>query len=426
MVQRSTGGNAVKAAAYESGEKLEDLTTGQTFDFRRKANEVAHKEIILPADAPAWASDRASLWQAAERAETRGNSQTARTMVLDIPREIPTDLQADFARSMLRPYAEQGMAVDFAIHRITASDGGANDHIHAQMTMRRFDQTETGFAKNKARDWNDMFADFSKGKRPTGEKMKAWRDDLADRATAWCQSNGVPLEISYKSNEALGKPAAEPTLPKWHLKKLEQTGEMTPDLAEVIQFRQQKKEAVQEATAAEAEVIDLTERMKRAKPVVRPTDPKAILADLTKDAKQAREQTLFPLAEAETAQRQHAAAKSKGFWCRFNGKMRRWEEERERLDRALEEATRARVEATEHLEKEKTRLRPEAERIAKENDEANRRELAAAQPAANTFTPSPETVARLKAWQKQDAERVAKKKQQPDEEHGYKPKGMRM
>lgn len=427
VVQRSAGGNAVKVAAYEAGEKLEDPTTGQAFDFRRKANEVAHKEIILPADAPAWASDRASLWQAAERAETRGNSQTARTMVLEIPREIPTDLQADFARSMLRPYVEQGMAVDFAIHRITASDGGANDHIHALMTMRRFDQpTETGFSKNKARDWNDMFADFSKGKRPNGEKMKAWRDELADKATAWCQSNGIPLEITYKSNEALGKPAAEPTLPKWHFKKQEQTGEVTPELAEVLQFRQQKKEAVQEATAAEAEIIDLTEQLKRAKPVLRPTDPKAILADLTKEAKEASVHTLWRHSEAELTKRTHDAAKPKGFWCRFNGKLRRWEEERERLDRAFAEATQARQEATEHLEQEKARLRPEAERTAKANEEANKRELAAAQPWKTDHKLAREIRAEKKAKEKakEFLERNPPKK--PDEENAYKPKGMRM
>ncbi|EME68049.1 Ti-type conjugative transfer relaxase [Paramagnetospirillum caucaseum] len=426
VVQRSAGGNAVKAAAYEAGEKLDDITTGQTFDFTRKADEVAHKEIILPADAPAWASDRASLWQAAERAETRGNSQTARTMVLDIPREIPTDLQADFARSMLRPYAEQGMAVDFAIHRITASDGGANDHIHAMLTMRRFDQsTETGFSKNKARDWNDIFADFSKGRKPTGEKMKAYRDDLADRATAWCQSNGVALEISYKSNEALGKPAAEPTLPRWHFKKLEQTGEVTPDLAEVLQFRQQKKEAVQEATAAEAEIIDLTERLKRAKPIPRPTDPKAILADLTKDAKEASIQSLWRLTDAENAQRQHATAKPKGFWCRFNGKLRQWEEERERLDRAFAEATQTRVEAIEHLEKEKTNLRPKAERTAKENEEANKRELATTKPA-EAYKVNEELARQIKREKaKEFLERnPPPKKKSPDEENAYK--GMRM
>lgn len=121
----------------------------------------------------------------------------------------------------------------------------------------------------------------------------------------------------------------------WHFKKQEQTGEITPELAEVLQFRQQKKEAVQEATAAEAEIIDLTERLKRVKPVLRPTDPKAILADLTKDAKEASIQTLWRHTDAENAQRQHATAKPKGFWCRFNGKLRQWEEERERLGQGV-------------------------------------------------------------------------------------------
>ncbi|MBC7954176.1 MAG: site-specific integrase [Rhodospirillaceae bacterium] len=329
---------------------------------------------------------------------------------------VPPSIRKDGAAITRNPYSKEELQAIFDAPVFTGCQSVSRRFaIHAMLTMRRFDQsTETGFSKNKARDWNDIFADFSKGRKPTGERMKAYRDDLADRATAWCQSNGVPLEISYKSNEALGKPAAEPTLPKWHFKKLEQTGEMPPDLAEVIQFRQQKKEAVQEATAAEAEIIDLT-------------DPKAILADLTKDAKEASIQTLWRHTDAENAQRQHATAKPKGFWCRFNGKLRQWEEERERLDRAFAEATQTRAEAIEHLEKEKVRLRPEAERTAKENEEANRQELAAAKPA-EAWKVNEELARQIKHEKaKEFLERPPPpKKTSPDEENAYKPKGMRM
>ena len=85
-------------------------------DYGRKGG-VEHREIVLPAGAPAWAEDRAGLWNAAEAAEKRKDARVAREYEVAIPKEL-TKLQGialvrDFASELVERY---GVAVDFNIH----------------------------------------------------------------------------------------------------------------------------------------------------------------------------------------------------------------------------------------------------------------------------------------------------------------------
>ena len=43
---------------------------------------------MLPADAPAWAQDRAALWNQAEASETRKNAVVAREWEVALPSEL--------------------------------------------------------------------------------------------------------------------------------------------------------------------------------------------------------------------------------------------------------------------------------------------------------------------------------------------------
>ena len=52
---------------------------------------------------PAWAQDRASLWNAVEAAERRKDAQVAREVRVAIPRE----LSADDRRALVRDYAQR-------------------------------------------------------------------------------------------------------------------------------------------------------------------------------------------------------------------------------------------------------------------------------------------------------------------------------
>ena len=73
---RSTGANAIRLAAYRSGSRLRSELTGRIHNYTRK-KEVLWSEILAPSHAPAWAKDRATLWNAVDRIEHRCDAQLA-------------------------------------------------------------------------------------------------------------------------------------------------------------------------------------------------------------------------------------------------------------------------------------------------------------------------------------------------------------
>lgn len=116
-LSRAAGRSATAASAYRAGEKVRDERTGETFDYTAKRG-VEHAEIVLPAGAPSWATDREALWNAAEAAEKRKDARVAREYEVAIPKELDrgeaVELMRDFAAELVERY---GVAVDVAIHR---------------------------------------------------------------------------------------------------------------------------------------------------------------------------------------------------------------------------------------------------------------------------------------------------------------------
>ena len=154
-VSRSAGRSVVAAAAYRAAENIADGRLGVVWDFTRKYG-VLHSEIMAPADAPGWASDRAELWNAAERAEDkstrRGNATTGRDIILALPHEL-SDAQRlaavqEFAAGLVERY---GVAVDFAIHAPDRHSDERNYHAHVLMTTRQIGLDGFG-AKTRALD----------------------------------------------------------------------------------------------------------------------------------------------------------------------------------------------------------------------------------------------------------------------------------
>jgi hypothetical protein len=83
-VSRSAGRSVVAAAAYRLGERLNDEHYATVHDYTRRRG-VEATFTVAPADAPEWAHNPESLWNAAERAETRKNSTLAREVELALP-----------------------------------------------------------------------------------------------------------------------------------------------------------------------------------------------------------------------------------------------------------------------------------------------------------------------------------------------------
>ena len=190
-ISRSHGRSATGAAAYRSGARIADERTGVLHDYRRRRG-VEASLLILPDDAPDWASDRARLWNAAERAETRKNSTVAREFEIALPAELDAGerqrLAADFARELV---LRHGCAADVAIHRPGRTGDQRNHHAHILLTTRRL--TAVGFTE-KTRELDDL---------KSGE-IGRWRERFADLQNARLREARVEARVDHRSLEAQG------------------------------------------------------------------------------------------------------------------------------------------------------------------------------------------------------------------------------
>ena len=76
------------AAAYQSGEKLHSDFTG-TWEYGKEQERIVHTEIMLPPNAPPREyADRETLWNAVNAAEKGQNAQTARRLIITLPKEL--------------------------------------------------------------------------------------------------------------------------------------------------------------------------------------------------------------------------------------------------------------------------------------------------------------------------------------------------
>ena len=190
-ISRAHGRSATAAAAYRSGARIADARTGVLHDYqRRRGVEAAF--LLLPANAPDWASDRARLWNAAELAETRKNSTVAREFEIALPAELDAEqrqrLAVDFARELV---ARHGCAADVAIHRPGRTGDARNHHAHILLTTRRL--TAAGFTE-KTRELDDL---------KSGE-IGRWRARFADLQNARLREAGVEARVDHRSLEAQG------------------------------------------------------------------------------------------------------------------------------------------------------------------------------------------------------------------------------
>ena len=152
--ERAGGRSVVAAAAYRSGDKMEDRKYEVTHDYSRRAAGVVFSEILAPENAPAWVMDRQELWNAVETKEDthnrRASAQLAREFIPALPKELTPEQQQDLVRGFVRSeLVSRGMIADVAIHEPKEGD---NIHAHILCSMRTI--SPLGFEK-KERSWNE-------------------------------------------------------------------------------------------------------------------------------------------------------------------------------------------------------------------------------------------------------------------------------
>jgi hypothetical protein len=163
----------------------------------------------LPEGAPAWAKDRAKLWNRAELVERNGkrgknagkfkaDARRARDVLFTFPAELSAMGRLNAARIIARHVSDTHRAgVDFNIHQPGKDGDERNHHCHMLMTTRRL--TAKGFGE-KAREWDD---------RKTGPALsKGLRKFIADTLNAELAVEGKAslVRVEYRSFEARGLP----------------------------------------------------------------------------------------------------------------------------------------------------------------------------------------------------------------------------
>lgn len=151
-IKRADGRSAVAAAAYRAASSLHDARLEMTFDYTAKGG-VVFSGILAPQDAPSRFQDRETLWNAAEAADKRADSRTAREVLVSLPHELSDDQRHSLVRAFVaQSLVARGMIADYAIHYPDAHGDQRNHHAHILVATRRL--TPEGFGL-KGREWDN-------------------------------------------------------------------------------------------------------------------------------------------------------------------------------------------------------------------------------------------------------------------------------
>lgn len=191
-VSRSTGRSAVAAAAYRSGDTLTNERDGRQHDYANRTG-IDDSFIIAPSGCE-WTHDRSTLWNAAEQAEKRSNSVTAREYVLALPAELDAKERAGLARAFASAVVERyGVAADVALHAPSVGGDDRNYHAHILTTTR---EVEPGGLGKKTR-----ILDAAK---TGGPEIESLRELWAMQCNEALERHQQPARIDHRSYERQG------------------------------------------------------------------------------------------------------------------------------------------------------------------------------------------------------------------------------
>ena len=204
---RSNGSSAASAAAYRAGERIHDERSGRTYDHSER-QDVMHKEIVLPSkfadEEMAWARDRASLWNAAEIAETRKNARVAREYLVALPVELSADQRLGLVRGFSRELSDRyGFAVDFAIHAPRNFPGSDPRNFHAHMLATTREVTNEGLGAKTTLEMNDGHR-RELGLEPAINELLHVRERWATVTNQALEKAHVATRVDHRSLEAQG------------------------------------------------------------------------------------------------------------------------------------------------------------------------------------------------------------------------------
>lgn len=149
MLKRSAGKSSCYLAAYNARERIEDVRTGDVYDYSYRS-DLFHHCILAPEHTPFnIIENSAVLWNQIEQIEKRKDAQLSRYFDIAIPVELDNDAKIALVKNYCkRNFVSKGMIADISFHDLD----GHNPHAHVMLTLREI--TPEGFG-NKNRSWNE-------------------------------------------------------------------------------------------------------------------------------------------------------------------------------------------------------------------------------------------------------------------------------
>ncbi len=257
VVSRAKGQSVIAKAAYNARDELTEERTGEVKDYTR-AEGLLFSGIYAPAKAPAWAHDRAQLWNAADRAEKRKDAQLAREYEVALPHELTDEQRRFLVQDFIREnFARKGYAADVSIHAPDREGDERNYHAHILVTDRRLEAD--GFAADKK--------ERQQSKAEMKAELEALRESWERTTNRHLERHGIDARIDRRSlkDQGIDKEPTQHLGP--YATQLEREGEESErgNTNRDIEARNQaREEAQRDYEAAQAERSAAQDKNKNA------------------------------------------------------------------------------------------------------------------------------------------------------------------
>ncbi|MCD2355415.1 MobA/MobL family protein [Pantoea sp. MHSD4] len=184
MLKRSAGKSSCYLAAYNARERIEDVRTGDVYDYSYRS-DLFHHFILAPEHTPFnIIENSAVLWNEIEKVEKRKDAQLSRYFDIAIPVELDNDAKIALVKNYCkRNFVSKGMIADISFHDLD----GHNPHAHVMLTLREI--TPKGFG-NKNRSWNEH------------DLMDEWRASWARMSNRALERTGSANRMDHRSLSA--------------------------------------------------------------------------------------------------------------------------------------------------------------------------------------------------------------------------------
>lgn len=212
------------AAAYNAGEKMYSEHDHEWKHPHSNPERVVYREVMLPDNAPREYADSQTLWNAVDAAEKRKDAQTARRMLIALPKELTYEKNLALIRDYCRQeFVNKGMICDLYYH----DEHDGNPHVHLLLTLRAMDEHGEWLAKTRTEYVLDAHGNRIKGKNGKWKRCNVdtvdwndhkyaeiWRHDWEVMQNAALEQAGRLERIDMRSLERQG---VEDRLPQQHL-----------------------------------------------------------------------------------------------------------------------------------------------------------------------------------------------------------------